>query len=73
MFNKEEKYTMKEFEEMFNNAEIKALESLKNAAKESGERQEGKDTSMAQMLFNMQNMLAYSELYKQLFKGEENE
>lgn len=66
MMNK--KYTKKEFEEMFEEAVIKATESLLNEYKNAS-KDEVKNPMMG-FAFTMQNTLAYAELHKILFKED---
>lgn len=68
MFNKEKKYTMDEFEEMFINAQRKTLIDLENSHKTKNDESDG----MTSMFINMMNMIALSTLHNNLF-GEEKE
>ena len=63
----EKKYTMEEFEELYDNAIIKAIEKLD---KEFQEKSNADGIGM--FVFSFQNMLAMTELKKILFKkGDE--
>ena len=66
----EKKYTMKEFETMFIKAQAQTITKLEKAIKEKDTKH--KLGAMASLAFTMQNMMVISELYEELFKGEEN-
>jgi len=62
------KYTMEEFEKMFDDAEIKALEKLDKQLEDVAKNELD---GMKKFGFTMQNMMAILELKKQLFKEGE--
>lgn len=62
------KYTMEQFEEMFDDAMIKAIEQL---SKELTEHVGKEIDGMKQFAFTMQNTMAMAELKKILFKEGE--
>ena len=64
----ERKYTMKEFEEMFKKAQIKTIEKLDMKMKEADT--EGKMNGISAFTFSLLNMLCMAELYKELFRKE---
>lgn len=70
----EKKYTMKEFKEMFEEAQFKALENIEEKFKEADKENQKKGEEPRDAMFffvnSMQNMIAYAELKKVLF-GEE--
>ena len=60
------KYTMEQFEEMYDNAVMKTMEKLDKDFQE-----ESKIDGIGMVAFSLQNMLAMIELKKELFeKGE---
>lgn len=74
---KENNYTLEEIEEMFNEAEIKALEDLDNDMKQVMKEKGHEDSGLNMFGFSLQNMMAITAVRKKLFekmKGdEENE
>lgn len=62
------KFTIKEFEEMFDNAVYEAMDSLDNKMKEVAEKN-GKDNKN-EFIFSMQNIMAFAELRSKLFDKE---
>ena len=63
------KYTMEEFEEMFEKATIDTIDKLLKDFKEADK--EEKINPLAEFAFNMQNAMVISELHKELFKESE--
>lgn len=64
----EKRYTKKEIEEMFMEAQSKAICNLSEKFKEVvGEKTNG----MSEMVFSMQNMVAIAEVYTEMFKEVE--
>lgn len=70
MFKKDEKYTMEEFKEMFNNAVVEALAELKNDMKKAQIQRDGLANDMSLLMFEMQNMLTAGMIKTKLFKEE---
>lgn len=70
----EKKYTMKEFKEMFEKAQFKALNNIEEQYKEIDKENQEKGGEARDAMFfllnTMQNVIAYAELKKTLF-GEE--
>lgn len=66
MFNKDKKYTMEEFKELFDNAKVEAL-------KKDAEKNEGLDDPMAKMIMGMSTMSTIMLLEQELFKDMEEE
>lgn len=69
MFNKEKKYTVEEFKEMFKKAEDKAIAKL-NSDIENAMTRSGKNDPTAKMIMGMQNIMAIAELHNQLFNED---
>lgn len=70
MFKKDEKYTMEEFKEMFNNAVVEALAELKNDMKKAQTQRDGSANDLSLLMFEMQNMLTAGMIKNKLFKEE---
>lgn len=66
----EQKYTLKEFEKLFNKAKMEVLKEMEKNF-EKAAQEDGKADSMAMMAFNLQNMLCLTELKMKLFPKEE--
>lgn len=66
MFNKDKKYTMEEFKELFDNAKVEAL-------KKDAEKNERLDDPMAKMIMGMSTMSTIMLLEQELFKDMEEE
>lgn len=64
------KYTMEEFEVIFNNAKIHALKKLDEDFEQATKDEKGID-NLSKFAFSMQNMMAMIELQKEIF-GKEN-
>lgn len=63
------KYTMDEFEKIYDEAMFKTIEELsKDLVEHAGEKING----MQQLTFTMQNTMAMAELKKQIFKKGDN-
>lgn len=62
----EKKYTMKEFEQIFVEAQMQAMDQLMKEFRKS----EKVDDSLM-FIFNVQNMTAMAELYKNIFHKKE--
>lgn len=58
------KYTMEDFFEIFQEAEVKTLEKIAKDFKEAGKD----ENPMTSMLFNLQNVMVMTELKKEIFK-----
>ena len=67
------KYTMEEFEKMFDDAEAAALNKMDKDFENAIKGSEKEFDSMNKFTFTMQNVMAIVELKKQLFKTEEED
>lgn len=63
----EKRYTMKEFEEMFKEAEVTTIAKMEKQLRAADE--DNKGSSMFYVTFTMQNMMCLAELHSQLFKN----
>lgn len=64
-------YTMEEFEEMFNNTQLKALAELEEDMNKSTENKEV--DPIRKLVFTLQNTMAMGALKKHLFNEEKEE
>lgn len=63
------KYTIEEFEKMFDNAVTKAIEELDNKMLEQ-RKKKNTENNMGMVMFSLQNVLAYATLKNVLFKED---
>ena len=63
------KYTMEQFEEMFEEAVVRTIDKLLKEFKENA-KEEIKNPMM-ELAFSMQNTMVLAELHKELFKESE--
>ena len=68
---KEEKYTIEEFKEKFNEAENKTMEQLMSDYKNACTQNKQDINPMAEFAFSLQNTLVISKLKQRLFNEEE--
>ena len=72
MFNKDKKYTIEEFKEMFEDAKKAAIEKF-DTDMEKVSKENGKDDAFQRMMMSMQNMLICAELSRILFNVEDTD
>jgi RNA binding exosome subunit len=65
---KENKYTLKEIEELFNNAEVETLEDLDNSMREVMKEKGHEDNGIHMFSYSLQNMMAITTVRKKLFE-----
>ena len=64
-------YTMEQFKEMFEKARKETIEQMQKEFKEATEQGEQPVNPVAELMYQMQNMLAFAELKRNLFEPKE--
>ena len=68
MFNNEKKYTLKEFKDLFDKAQLLTIQQLEKDMKEAAEKNGRDSDGFSAAIFTMQNMLVAATLKKNLFQ-----